>query len=419
MQVVEGASEKREKDHFFSGVFPPVPLQCLEQLAVLAVATPQFFIVAVLPGHIDQQAQQRAQMLRLTVVFLPRAVAKSLVRCFGKLRCRRPLFSRPVQPGTAGGGHAAGHLGLGNGQQETRADVLVETERTYRTGDFPVEVQLRRRHLGPDEGGGADHPHLLDIPFPCPGDDLGQRVHPVEFFCEERSPLVAGQIFVSRWVVGQVLEMFAVLENPAGNRLRYAGDEFLPGERFPQQSVAQLDNGHIRLERFLEGVGVGEGVFVQQVEQGEQVVALHLDRRCREQHQTLADRPQQPAQFVGLGFLVAQIMGLVNDDHVEDRLVEGLFLEDGGELAGGPAGSPFRHRPLGRPQPLDAGDQGHFLHLATEQFFDGLIHRLGIAYLRLDAKTIEQFILPFFAEHGRTNNEQALGVYARAEFGPD
>ena len=216
-----------------------------------------------------------------------------------------------------------------------------------------------------------------------------------------------------------MLELFAVLENPAGDRPRYAGDEFLPGERFPQQPVAQLDNGPIRLERFVEGVGVGEGVFVQQVEQGEQVVALHLDRRCREQHQTLADRPQQPAQFVGLGFLVAQVMGLVNDDHVEDRLVEGLFLENGSELAGGPVGSPFRRCPPRRPQPLDAGDQGHFLHLATEQFFDGLIHLLGIAYLRLDAKTIEQFILPFFAEHGRTDNEQALGVHAGAEFGPD
>jgi hypothetical protein len=112
-------------------------------------------------------------------------------------------------------------------------------------------------------------------------------------------------------------------------------------------------------------------------------------------------------------------MGLIDDDQVEQReIARGMVLQ-------------LAHKPLTRranliilveltaPKPFQTADPHKGVKGIANGYLDVFAQGFRIDRLRLDAKAVQQFILPFVFQRRRADDEQAPRVAARLQLFPD
>ena len=105
--------------------------------------------------------------------------------------------------------------------------------------------------------------------------------------------------------------------------------------------------------------------------QVEQVAVAQLDRRGRQHHHVLRHRAQQLAQTIGLGILVAQVVGLVDDHHVEQGLLQLGLVEQTRQACCCRVGWLVLVVPAARrPNTLQTGNKGEFLMRLSLDLFE-------------------------------------------------
>ena len=134
----------------------------------------------------------------------------------------------------------------------------------------------------------------------------------------------------------------------------------------------------------------------------------------------LRRRAQQRAQPVGLGVLVAQVVGLVDDHHVDQGLLQIGLVQQTRQACCCRVGGLVLGVPAARwANALQAGNEGELLPRLALDLFELLQQLVCIHDAGLDAKAVGQFALPLVAQHGRADHQQAARILARLQFRPN
>ena len=413
-QVGDRRSEGREQDEFASGLVRRVLAQFRQQESVLGVPPPEESDepvgVAVpsrepSPDGAAQVGDERPVGFLFLVAFLER------LRIHGLRRFLRR------EPGDDGGREATRHLALRLGQQERLHRLVFVGVFPHGIGDLLVVLPLvlvHRHRLANDI---PIHPVLLDIPSPGPADDMTEQVDAFEAVREIAALLGARRLPERLEVTADPLQLFASRQRGAGFGGGEIGSEGTGIRGGAAKRVAGADEGFVRLADRVQGLGLGEGVGIEEVEESEEILLSVVNRRGGQERAVSGRFDRGLDQLVGLRRGVSSVVRLIDDEQVETGVVgrvRQVLVERLRRGRPGPIGSLRR---LAEDQGAGAGDEAEG---RVRRFVSEAVEEIrGADERRPDSELCEEFPPPLLPERLRAQDQEAARVETGAQLRPD
>ena len=326
-QIGERAAIERKQDDLGIRIAIPVAFQMRPQFVEFRIHRLKVGRFRTGMGNDRELLQQRAQGLGLLCIVV--GIAVGFVGRFIQI-----IGTDLSGPFAARRGHAARHLALRNREHKPFAHVASGAILAHPSRHFVIEPLLHGRHLHPDDAHAALDAILLYIALQRTGNNLREWVDAIELIGEFGTSAGRGQLCIGGRMALQVFDLPAVLQQRrASNGVKFL-HELRARHPLTEHLVTQTHQRRVPLQQLGEGSLVRKAFRIQQIDQREQIAAAQLDRRGAQHEHAHAGRTQQFTQSVRPCFRIPEVVSLIHNRQVEQRLLDLCRIKKCCELRG-------------------------------------------------------------------------------------